>query len=490
MNKLNFAQALVTELFNDESGNLKNKTAFNIEGTEFSYGLFTQATLDYYYYFQQKGVIEASVVGVSASRPMTQQAMFMALVLLGCTSFRLDVVAEKFKGFIKPTHIFIVPFDNDISYEKFIGGDVFIDIIKHPDNGVLTKEGASNLLPNFSSRNEDEKICIYKATSGTTGRSNLVPLTYGMISERTSPSIISDCTSPVHIGFNPISIIFILSIFRNLRRFGETIISKNVNLIQNKSQSIIAAPYTALEICKRFSPTDNRMQVLQLGGGKMNQSKIINLLEKHFHKVVDSYGCTESGHIMKTVYILDDDKLDVSQKISNGVEIQAPNGSTVEESGEIGFRTTSMAQGYIGDTSSTANFFRNGWFYSGDQGYMDNQSMLHIVGRDSDVVNLGGDKFDLNGIDYMLKGVEGVEDIAAFTLENDAVMSLGVAVVCDAETQRHIVFDRIREKILQLSGMLKGEYVRIYPVTGIKLNQHGKISRHDLKKTLSNSGFH
>ncbi|MBQ0721886.1 MAG: AMP-binding protein, partial [Gammaproteobacteria bacterium] len=388
MNELNFAQALVTELFNDESGNLKNKVAFNIGGTEFSYGLFTQATIDYYYYFQQKGVVEASVVGVSASKPMTQQAMFMALVLHGCTSFRLDVVAEEFKDFINPTHIFIVPFENNVTYEQFIGGNAFIDIIKHPDSGVLTKEGASNLLPNFSSCNEGEKICIYKATSGTTGRSNLVPLTYRTMSERTSPSIISDCTSPVHIGFNPISVIYILSIFRNLRRFGETIISKNVKFIHKKSRSIIAAPYTALEICKLFPPVSDRLQVLQLGGGKINQNKIIDLLENYFHKVVDSYGCTESGHIMKTIYTLDDDKLKVSQKISGGVEIQAPKGSSVEDSGEIGFRTRSMAPGYIGDTASTANFFRNGWFYSGDQGYMDNQSVLHIVGRDSDIVNL------------------------------------------------------------------------------------------------------
>lgn len=488
MNELNFAQSLVMELFNDKSGNLKKKIAFNYDGIELSYELFTQASLDYYYYFQQKGVNENSVVGISTSRPMTQQAMLMALIMLGCTSFIVDVVTEDFRRLINPTHIFVAPFENDVSCEKFIADNIPVDIIPHSESGALTQEGASNLLPTFSTRIDDEKICLYKVTSGTTGSPNLVPLTYGTMSERTSPSIISDCDSPVHVIFNQVNVIYVLSLFRNLRRFGETIISNKTKFSEQISRSIVTTPYSALEFCQYFSTKSDSKKVLQLGGGKMNQGKIIELLENYFHKVVDSYGCTECGHIMKTIYTLNNGKLEISQKISDGVEIRAPQGVIADDAGEIGFRTHSMAREYIGDTVSTARYFRDGWFYPGDWGYFGNDSMLHLVGRDSDIVNLGGDKFDLNQIDYILQQIDGVRDLATFTFEHDGVTALGIATVFDTEAERHLVSDSILEKVLQLSDMLKGERVRVYPVTRININQNGKISRHDLKKTLYDIG--
>ncbi|MCU0447542.1 MAG: long-chain fatty acid--CoA ligase [Microscillaceae bacterium] len=67
-------------------------------------------------------------------------------------------------------------------------------------------------------------------------------------------------------------------------------------------------------------------------------------------------------------------------------ETEMPNG----QSGEICFRGPQVMQGYYKKPQQTAEVIRNGWFYTGDIGYMDEDGWLYIVDRKKDMIISGG----------------------------------------------------------------------------------------------------
>lgn len=49
--------------------------------------------------------------------------------------------------------------------------------------------------------------------------------------------------------------------------------------------------------------------------------------------------------------------------------------------GEIRYRGPNLMLGYCGDSELTDAVLRNGWFYTGDLGFLDNDGFLHVIGR-------------------------------------------------------------------------------------------------------------
>ena len=64
------------------------------------------------------------------------------------------------------------------------------------------------------------------------------------------------------------------------------------------------------------------------------------------------------------------------------------------ERGEIVLRGPTITRGYDNNEVATKSAFRNGWFRTGDFGYMDVEGYLFILGRikQADMINRGGQK--------------------------------------------------------------------------------------------------
>ncbi|MBN1883646.1 MAG: long-chain fatty acid--CoA ligase [Deltaproteobacteria bacterium] len=60
------------------------------------------------------------------------------------------------------------------------------------------------------------------------------------------------------------------------------------------------------------------------------------------------------------------------------------------EEGEIIFRGPQLCQGYYNNPEETENSFRDGWFYTGDIGKMDEDGYLYIVDRKKEMIIAGG----------------------------------------------------------------------------------------------------
>lgn len=88
-------------------------------------------------------------------------------------------------------------------------------------------------------------------------------------------------------------------------------------------------------------------------------------------------------------------KLRAAGRATWGYELQIRDGDGVEVPrgvvGEIAVRSVGMMHGYWGKPAETAAALREGWLYSGDAGYVDEDGYLFVVDRVKDMIVTGGE---------------------------------------------------------------------------------------------------
>ena len=73
------------------------------------------------------------------------------------------------------------------------------------------------------------------------------------------------------------------------------------------------------------------------------------------------------------------------------------------EKGEIVIKGENVMAGYYKNEKATADTVRDGWLYTGDMGYMDNDGYLYVVGRfKSLLISSDGEKYSPEGIEESL----------------------------------------------------------------------------------------
>ena len=84
--------------------------------------------------------------------------------------------------------------------------------------------------------------------------------------------------------------------------------------------------------------------------------------------------------------------------------------------GEIALRGPTITRGYDNDAAATASAFRDGWFRTGDLGYLDADGYLFIVGRIKEIINRGGQKVAPAEVEQALLSHPDVVEAAVFPI--------------------------------------------------------------------------
>ena len=120
--------------------------------------------------------------------------------------------------------------------------------------------------------------------------------------------------------------------------------------------------------------------------------------------------------------------------------------------GEICIHSPANVRGYWNKPEATAAAFRDGWFHTGDVGYLDEDGFLYIVDRIKDIIIRGGENISCLEVEAAIYQHEAVDEAAVFGLPDERLGEIvGAAVVLrqpgslDAESLRSPVHP---EKIL------------------------------------------
>lgn len=116
------------------------------------------------------------------------------------------------------------------------------------------------------------------------------------------------------------------------------------------------------------------------------------------HKVLELYGMTEASPIVTLNPYIGQRKIGtVGIPVSNtDVKIVAVSDKSIEvpigEPGEIVIKGPQIFQGYWNQPEETNRALKDGWFYSGDVGIMDENGYIKIVDRTKDMIIVSGFK--------------------------------------------------------------------------------------------------
>jgi fatty-acyl-CoA synthase len=118
--------------------------------------------------------------------------------------------------------------------------------------------------------------------------------------------------------------------------------------------------------------------------------------------------------------------LNVETRIVDDADETVPAGTV----GEIVHRSPHATLGYHDDDAKTAEAFRNGWFHSGDLGYLDDGGRLYVVDRKKDMIKTGGENVASREVEEALYGLDGVAEVAVFGISHPRwVEAVAAAVV-------------------------------------------------------------
>ena len=158
-------------------------------------------------------------------------------------------------------------------------------------------------------------------------------------------------------------------------------------------------------------------------------------LESRFQiPVVDSYGLTETSSFCTTNPLPPGPRLPGSVGIPQGPEISIRNESGVPldagVEGEICMRGENIMKGYLNDPDANARVFtKDGFFRTGDFGYLDANKYLFITARIREFINKGGEKISPVELDNVVTQHAAVAEAATFAVPDDIYgQDVGMAV--------------------------------------------------------------
>lgn len=152
----------------------------------------------------------------------------------------------------------------------------------------------------------------------------------------------------------------------------------------------------------------------------------------------------------------------------------------VGESGEIILAGPQVTSGYYQKPEETADAIRDGWFYTGDIGYMDEDGYLFIVDRKKDMIIAGGYNIYPRDIDEVLfehpKILEacavGIKD----TYRGETVKAFVVMKPGESITENEVM-DFCKSKLATYKVPKQVEFIDVLPKSTV-----GKILRRKLKE--------
>ena len=126
---------------------------------------------------------------------------------------------------------------------------------------------------------------------------------------------------------------------------------------------------------------------------------------------------------------------------NNSVRIVSDSGELLPETwvGEIAIQSDSLFQGYYNRPDLTAQAIRDGWYYSGDLGFL-LDGELYVVGRKKDLLIVGGQNIYPQDIEEIVCSHASIHDgrAIAFGLFNPELGTEDIVIVAEVEKEEEL----------------------------------------------------
>ena len=346
-----------------------------------------------------------------------------------------------------------------------------------------------------------DDVALVLHTSGSTGRPKRVPILHRNITASTqnivatyklSPKDVSLCVMPLfHVHglvastlstllsggsvvvpnkFNP------LSFWRTVRDTGATWYSAVPtihNLLLSRAGNDRPAGAEGLRFIRSCSASLPAEMMAQL-------EKVFGV------PVLEAYGMTEASHQMSSNPQPPAVRKPSSVGPGTGVKIGIMNDAgdllPTGERGEVVIQGPNVVSGYENNPEANAKSFTNGWFRTGDQGFLDGDGYLTLTGRIKELINRGGEKIGPREIDEVLLSHPAVAEAVCFGVPHPAWGEEVEAAIVLKEEFKNSVKDTdimafCRERLADFKRPKKLHITTTIPRTATGKIQRGAVAK-------------
>ena len=263
---------------------------------------------------------------------------------------------------------------------------------------------------------------VYIFTSGSTGKPKAV--------EHTVQSLIAAFNSGnKFLGYNPNDLWLLslplfhisgLSVFIRTMLSGAALVISESGSVPDIIQAVSNHPVTICSLVptqlKKLIDSDatppKSLRFSLIGGGKAE----VSLLQKGSHwQPCPVYGMSETGAFITALkpeivnlkkgsagYILDGVQINILND-----EMEPVGGNEI---GEISIKSAALFSGYFNNEKESTEKLLNGYFLTGDLGYIDEDGFLFITGRKIEVINSGGEKIHPKEIEGLILSLGSINE--------------------------------------------------------------------------------
>ena len=287
-----------------------------------------------------------------------------------------------------------------------------------------------------------DTLCQLQYTSGTTGKPKGSMLTHGNwfasihneadvlnLKENDTALIIypmahvglSWAISALHVGA-----LYIMMERYNLEDYLEIIEKEKVTILSGMPPIIHSLTNLEQENINKF---DTVREIIS-GGGPLHKTILRKFTEMYNIPIINAYGLSETIVIGTGTVIRPEDYATADRFESVGHPVCFSECKIVDvenykktlsqyECGEITLRGPAIAKGYWNMPKETKETFKeDGWFLTGDIGYIDKDNRLFVTDRKKDMIVMSGWKIYPTEVEDALLKYPEVGDIAIFSISD------------------------------------------------------------------------
>ncbi len=202
---------------------------------------------------------------------------------------------------------------------------------------------------------------------------------------------------------------------------------------------------------------------------------------------VEAYGMTEAAHQMTSNPLPPRLRKAGSVGVGTGLRVRIvdKNGNDLgnERRGEVAIQGANVFRGYDNNPEANARAFVDGWFRTGDEGWLDRDCYLHLSGRIKDIIIRGGENIAPHEVDEVLLKHPAVSAAVTFGFTHPTLGEEVAAAVVLHEPHgatAAALIKHCRESLADFKCPKK-----IYLVKSIPTTATGKIRRRAVAETLT-----
>lgn len=223
-----------------------------------------------------------------------------------------------------------------------------------------------------------------------------------------------------------------------------------------------------------------------LSSGSGLPTEVFNAFKaKYGIPLIEGYGLSEASPVIAGNSLTDPRAGSVGKAI-RGVDVKIVNDDAMEmprgEVGEIIAKGPNIMQGYWHMPKETAEVLKNGWFFTGDLGTMDEEGNISIVDRKKDLILVKGMNVyprEIEELLYQLPGVEAAAVIGIPEADGDEVIVSYVKKDDDADLSEKSIKSFLKKNLANFKIPKHIYFSKELPLTTI-----GKVLKRKLKEMV------